>query len=63
MRTDFTPRRLMNPTPQDAANAQAIADSEARRNEILTERLELQRQLSKFESDITSKINKRIQID
>ena len=63
MRTDFTPRRLMNPTPQDAANAQAIADSEARRNEILTERLELQRQLSKFESDITSKINKRIQLE
>jgi len=53
----------MEPTPQDAANAQSIADSEARRNEILTERLELQRQLSKFESDITSKINKRIQLE
>ena len=63
MRTDFTPIRFMNPTPQDAANAQAIADSEARRNEILTERLELQRQLSKFETDITSKINKRIQLE
>jgi len=63
MRTDFAPIRFMNPTPQDAANAQAIADSESRRNEILTERLELQRQLSKFESDITSKINKRIQLE
>ena len=63
MRTDFTPRRFMEPTPQDVANAQSIANSEARRNEILTERLELQRQLSKFETDITSKINRRIQLE
>ena len=63
MRIDFTPRRFMEPTPQDAANAQSIANSEARRNEILTERLELQRQLSKFETDITSKISKRIQLE
>ena len=63
MRIDFTPKRFMEPTPQDAANAQSIANSEARRNEILTERLELQRQLSKFETDITSKISRRIQLE
>ena len=48
---------------QDKRNADATNASENRRNEILTERLELQRQLAKFESDISSKISKRIQLE
>ena len=48
---------------QDKKNTDAINSSENRRNEILTERLELQRQLSKFESDISSKLSKRIQLE
>ena len=41
----------------------SINESETRRNEILSNRLELQRQLSKFENDISSKLNKRIQLE
>jgi hypothetical protein len=47
----------------DKRTADSINESETRRNEILSERLELQRQLSKFESDISSKLNKRIQLE
>ena len=48
---------------QDKKTTDAVNSSENRRNEILTERLELQRQLARFESDISSKISKRIQLE
>lgn len=50
-------------TEEEKRNAESTERSESRTNEILSERLELQRQLSKFESDIASKINKRIQLE
>jgi uncharacterized protein YdcH (DUF465 family) len=51
------------PTAEDIKNADALGKAEKRRNEILTERLDLERQLYKFESDITKQISKRIQLD
>ena len=66
----FIPRLFYFPTPtsggptaDDVRNADALGDAEKRRNEILTERLDLERQLYKFESDITKQISKRIQLD
>mgnify|MGYP000946236784 CR=1 FL=1 len=47
------------PTADDVRNADALGDAEKRRNEILTERLDLERQLYKFESDITKQISKQ----